>query len=292
MSTEDDIAVLVAARDDATLSWRPTTDLPQAALATVRRRQHRRTVVLATAAAVALAGAIAVPVAITRSGNSGSADRLLTGPWPSASAAIEPSVDFTVGYLPAGYRYFHTEHAPRSVATDATRSYALHGNPHNGVISIEVQFGLVSTLTQYRRYNGPLRDTTVAGHPAVIGWNTGHVGDGLRLLYLLVDSHTSIEVTERSAVGITPLPDPQLEQVAAAVTVTTSGPATSTITIPDVRGLSQQAAVDALTAAGAGVPTVENQHGTAVPRDHVISQSPTGGKHVPRGTSVTLKIAR
>lgn len=289
MSTEDDIAVLAAARDDTTLLWDPTRDLPGAALAGARRRQRRRAVLLVAAAAVALVSAVAVPVAVTHS-DRGSADRVVTGPSPSASAG-ERAVDFTVGYLPPGYGYFHTEHAPPSVATDATRSYALHGDPHNGVIWIEAQYGLVSTLAQYRRYNGPLRETTVGGHPALIGWNTGRVGDGLHLLYVLVDSHTSLDVSERPAIGGTPLSDSQLEQVAAAVTVTTSGPATSTITIPDVVGLSQQAAANALTAAGAGLSIVENQYGTTVPRDHVVSQSPAAGAQVPRGTSVTLKVA-
>lgn len=71
----------------------------------------------------------------------------------------------------------------------------------------------------------------------------------------------------------------------------TSGPATTTITIPNVLRLSQRAALDTLTAAGAGLPIVEDQYGTNVPRDHVVSPSPAAGAQVPRGTTVTLKIA-
>ena len=289
MSTEDDIALLVASREDPTLSWAPTADLPRAVLTAVRRRRHRRTALLVAAAAVAAAGVVTIPAVLTptRSGSSG--DRVGIAPPPSASNGAEPRVDFTVGYLPPGYGYFHTEHAPRSVAADATRSYALDGDPHNGVFWVEAQYGLVSTIAQYRGYNGPLRDTTVDGHPAVIGWNTGHVGEGLHLLYVLLDPHTSLEVSERP--GRSPLSDSELERVAAAVTVNASGPAVSTITIPDVLGLTQQAAVDALTAAGAGLPVVEDQYGTRVPRDHVISQSPAPGARVPRGTTVTLKTA-
>lgn len=75
------------------------------------------------------------------------------------------------------------------------------------------------------------------------------------------------------------------------MTVITSGPATTTITIPNVLRLSQRAALDTLTAAGAGLPIVEDQYGTNVPRDHVVSPSPAAGAQVPRGTTVTLKIA-
>lgn len=291
MSTEDDIGVLIAARDDETLCWQPTNDLPRAALAAEQRHRRRRTAWLAAASAVVVAGAVTVPVAIAHSGHGGASDRIVASPSPSPSSVIKRAADFTVGYLPPGYRYLHREDVPLSVAADATRSYALHGDPQKGVIWVEAQYGLVDTLAQYRRYVGPLRSATVAGHPAVIGWNTGNIGEGIHLLYVLLDAHTSLTVSERPAVGGAPLPDAQLEQIAAAVTVTTSGPANATIVIPDVRGLSQQAAVNALLGAGAGVPVVEDQYGTKVPRDHVVSQSPAPGTRVPQGSTVTLMVA-
>jgi hypothetical protein len=292
VNAQDDIAALVAARDDPTLSWQPSRDLARAAVAMVqRRRQHRRRTWLVAAAAVAVVGAIAVPAALNHSNSRPARDRLATAPPPVTSNSTDRAVDFSVGYLPTGYRYFNTEHAPASVAADITRRYALGGDPQRGVIFVEAQYGLVMPLADYRRYNGPLHNTTVNGHPALVGWNTGHVGQGLHLLYLLVDANTSVEVSERPAIGGTPLPDSQLAQVAAGVTVTTTGPATSTITIPNVVGLSQEAAGNALESAGAGVPVVEDQYGTTVPRNHVISQSPAAGTRAPRGSTVTLKIA-
>ena len=289
---DDEVAVLVGARDDLTLSWQPSKDLARAAVVTVqRRRRRRRRVWVVAAAAVAVVGAIALPAALSASSGRSGRDRVVTAPAPSGSNGNDRTVDFAVGYLPAGYRYFNTEHAPASVAADVTRRYALGGDPQRGVVFVEAQYGLVMPLADYRRFNGPLRETTINGHPALIGWNTGHVGQGLHLLYVLVDAHTSIDVSENPAIRGTPLSDAQLEQVAASVTVTTSGPATSTITIPNVVGLSQQAAANALEAAGAGVPVVEDQYGTTVPRDHVISQSPAAGTQAPLGSSVTLKVA-
>jgi hypothetical protein len=292
MNAPDDIAVLVAARDDPTLSWTPSIDLARAAVAKVqRRRQHRRRTWVAAAAAVAVGGAVAVLAALNHSDSRPARDRLGTAPAPVTPNSADRAVDFSVGYMPAGYRYFNTEHAPASVAADITRRYALDGDPQRGVILVEAQYGLVMSFADYRRYNGPLRDTRVNGHPALIGWNTGHVGQGLHLLYVRVDANTSLEVSENPAIRGTPLSDSELERVAAGVTVLSSGPATSTITIPDVVGLSQQAAADALEAAGTGVPVVEDQYGTTVPRDHVISQSPAAGTQAPQGATVTLKVA-
>lgn len=292
MTTHDDIAALVEARDDPTLSWQPSADLPRVAVAAARsRHRQRRTAWLLAAAAAAVGTAIAVPVALRQAHSDTARDRLATAPPPTAPNGSDRAVDFTVGYLPPGYRYFNTEHAPASAAADITRRYALGGDPQRGVIFVEAQYGLVMPLADYRHYNGPLRDTTVNGHPALIGWNTGHVGEGLQLLYLLVDANTSLEVSENPAISGTPLSDSELERVAAGVTVKTSGPATSTITVPNVVGLSQQAAANALEAAGAGVPVVEDQYGTTVPRDHVISQSPAAGTQAPQGATVTLKIA-
>ena len=79
----------------------------------------------------------------------------------------------------------------------------------------------------------------------------------------------------------------------AAVTINVStGPATpvaATVTVPDVVGLSKDAADDAIRAAGLEPSTAEVP--STQPRDTVVSQSPGGGTSARRGDGVLINVS-
>ncbi|HEY3140406.1 MAG TPA: Stk1 family PASTA domain-containing Ser/Thr kinase [Acidimicrobiales bacterium] len=76
------------------------------------------------------------------------------------------------------------------------------------------------------------------------------------------------------------------------ITITVSlGP--GEVPVPDVRGLSEQAAKAQLTSAGLAVGTITYQDtNDPTKRDQVISQVPSNGTSAPKGTAVSLVITR
>ncbi len=74
------------------------------------------------------------------------------------------------------------------------------------------------------------------------------------------------------------------------VSVTVSKGA-ETVTVPDVAGMTQDAATQALAAVGLQVG-VETQTSTTVPEGSVISQAPAAGQGVPKGSTVTITVAK
>lgn len=68
-----------------------------------------------------------------------------------------------------------------------------------------------------------------------------------------------------------------------------SGPRTRTI--PNVKGMTQQAATSALTSAGFKVSSVATENSATVEKDHVTRTDPASGTQQPQGTSVILYIS-
>ena len=62
-------------------------------------------------------------------------------------------------------------------------------------------------------------------------------------------------------------------------------------TIPNVKGMTQQAATSALTSAGFKVSSVATENSTTVEKDHVTRTDPASGTQQPQGTSVILYIS-
>ncbi len=66
---------------------------------------------------------------------------------------------------------------------------------------------------------------------------------------------------------------------------------TSTVSVPNVVGLTQAAATSAITGAGLVVGTITTQPSGSVPADHVISQLPLAGASVAAGSAVALIVS-
>lgn len=62
-------------------------------------------------------------------------------------------------------------------------------------------------------------------------------------------------------------------------------------TIPNVKGMTQQAATSALTSAGFKVSSVATENSATVEKDHVTRTDPASGTQQPQGTSVILYIS-
>lgn len=62
-------------------------------------------------------------------------------------------------------------------------------------------------------------------------------------------------------------------------------------TIPNVKGMTQQAATSALTSAGFKVSSVATENSATVEKDHVTRTDPASGTRQPQGTSVILYIS-
>ena len=103
----------------------------------------------------------------------------------------------------------------------------------------------------------------------------------------------SQEFTARAPKGVVISQSPTSgSQVAkdSDVSVTVSKGA-ETVTVPDVAGMTQDAATQALAAVGLQVG-VETQTSTTVPEGSVISQAPAAGQDVPKGSTVTITVAK
>jgi eukaryotic-like serine/threonine-protein kinase len=99
-----------------------------------------------------------------------------------------------------------------------------------------------------------------------------------------VQERFSKTVPKGLAIGTEPAAGTQLS-TAQAITLLISRGA-NTVTVPDVVGLDDQAALAALS--NAGLSGVEVQRDSTEPQGRVLSQSPTAGKRVGRGSQVTI----
>jgi serine/threonine-protein kinase len=62
--------------------------------------------------------------------------------------------------------------------------------------------------------------------------------------------------------------------------------------VPDVVGLTESEAIEALRAAGFQVGSIDRQYNSEVDADSVISQDPVAGQMVPTATAITLVVSR
>jgi beta-lactam-binding protein with PASTA domain/predicted Ser/Thr protein kinase len=99
-----------------------------------------------------------------------------------------------------------------------------------------------------------------------------------------VQQQFSKSVHKGLAIGTEPAVGTQLS-TATPVTLLISRGA-NTVLVPNVTGLDDQAALAALQ--NAGLSGVEVQRDSTEPQGKVLSQSPSAGKRVPRGTQVTI----
>jgi hypothetical protein len=293
MSIEEHLAHdLAAAREQANMSWDPTRDLAAAAAGRVRRRRRFLMITSGVATTFTIGGAIAFAVV---SSDGGTQDRVTLSPaktqTPASPAARQ--VDLQVGYLPPGFSYLHAQHGPTNVFVDLTRVYQRDAGAIPSTLLVTAQYGQVTSVSEYRKDNGPLRDTTVGGRPAVVGWNTGTPGQGLHLLYVVLSSSTAVEVIDQPGPSAQALADEQLVQVAQSVKLTTTGPPYTEVSVPDVVGDSQAAATDAIRAAGLAAGSAEYDYsGKAnVPPEHVMRQEPAAGSVVTSGSLVNFVLA-
>ena len=66
----------------------------------------------------------------------------------------------------------------------------------------------------------------------------------------------------------------------------------ATVSVPNVIGLTQAAASNAITAAGLTVGTITLQNSASVPAGNVISENPAAGSNVAAGSAVNLVVSR
>ncbi|MHC5100820.1 MAG: glycoside hydrolase family 3 N-terminal domain-containing protein [Planctomycetota bacterium] len=75
-------------------------------------------------------------------------------------------------------------------------------------------------------------------------------------------------------------------------TVVSLGPQTTTVTVPNVIGMTQAAAESAITGVGLVMGTVSQAYSETVPLGDTISQNPIGGASVSSGSSVDIVISQ
>ncbi|MHC5120303.1 MAG: glycoside hydrolase family 3 C-terminal domain-containing protein, partial [Planctomycetota bacterium] len=75
-------------------------------------------------------------------------------------------------------------------------------------------------------------------------------------------------------------------------TVVSLGPQTTTVTVPNVIGMTQAAAESAITGVGLVMGTVSQAYSETVPLGDTISQNPIGGTSVSSGSSVDIVISQ
>jgi serine/threonine-protein kinase len=94
----------------------------------------------------------------------------------------------------------------------------------------------------------------------------------------------SKSVPRGGVIGTSPPPGTQLSTAQAVSLLVSRG--ANTVTVPDVVGLDDQAALAALS--NAGLSGTEVQRDSTEPQGKVLSQSPAAGKQVGRGSQVTV----
>jgi serine/threonine-protein kinase len=106
-------------------------------------------------------------------------------------------------------------------------------------------------------------------------------------LKVTADQQASSSVKKGFAIGTSPEEGTEVDRGSRVRLFVSSGPAK--ITVPDVVGLSREAAESRLTREGLD-PDVETRQSDQ-PEDEVISQSPAAGSQLDRGARVTITIS-
>ncbi|NYI39987.1 Stk1 family PASTA domain-containing Ser/Thr kinase [Demequina lutea] len=180
--------------------------------------------------------------------------------------------------------------------------YLVEDDPRHRRLMIQIAIGaaavialiiLVVTLFSIanRNSNNAPPAPTLVTIPIVTNALQADAESRLTKLDLVVDVQQEASATV--AVGRVTRTDPASgQQVAAKSTVTmwvSTGP--DTVTIPDVKGLTQADAITALEAAGVKVSDVQTEHDPTIVKDRATRTDPASTQSVARDSSVTLYVS-
>jgi serine/threonine-protein kinase len=128
--------------------------------------------------------------------------------------------------------------------------------------------------------------------PNLLGMTQSEAEDTLDEAGLKSVTVTEAPVTDTSLIGKVTAQDPKAGTPVAENTRVSLeiGKESEFITVPNVVGLDQASAESALKNAGLEVK-VEQQESPAVPEGRVISQNPSAGTNVEKGTTVTIVVS-
>lgn len=96
-------------------------------------------------------------------------------------------------------------------------------------------------------------------------------------------------VAEGDVIGTTPSANAKVTKDTEIIMKVSKGAERKTV--PDIRGMSESAARDALSNAGLTVGTVTYDYNDSVEKGNVVSQSLNGGKKVSKGTTVDFAVS-
>ena len=130
---------------------------------------------------------------------------------------------------------------------------------------------------------GTVRVPTVRGLPQAVAIETLDKRD----LKATVDRRPSDTIEKGIAIRTVPAAGEEVERGERVQLFVSSGP--EQVDVPDVTGLSRDSAEDLLTKAGLEVAVEEQE--SEEPEDDVVSQNPSPGTEVDRGTTVTITIS-
>jgi serine/threonine-protein kinase len=166
-------------------------------------------------------------------------------------------------------------------SANAAQGTVVGESPHGGT-----QAGKGSTVV-LTVSNGPAKVAV----PNVVDESLATASNKLGVAGLSVGTVTdqpSATVPQGDVISTSPSAGTQVAPNSSVDMVVSSG---STATVPNVVGDSQQAATQAIDAAGLSVGTVTDQPSATVPQGDVISTSPSAGTQVTAGSSVNLVVS-
>ncbi len=102
----------------------------------------------------------------------------------------------------------------------------------------------------------------------------------------------SESISAGKVVRIDPPEGSEVTSDAAITIVISKGPAAVTVTVPDVKGMSESSARSAITDRKLVVGVVSEEYSTSVEKGRVIRQSPESGSSLSEGASVNIVISR
>ena len=177
--------------------------------------------------------------------------------------------------------------AAPTVGTDVTFTVTVGNNGPSNATAVSVTDALPSgyAFGSANASQGTFSNTTGA-------WSVGAVtsGDDATLTITATVLATGNYTNTASLLASTPS-DPNSANNSASVVVTPVPVVNPNVTVPDVTGQTQAAATTALTAADLAVGTVTQEASDSVAAGSVISQSPTAGVSVARGSVVDLVVS-
>ncbi|MFN8487878.1 MAG: FG-GAP-like repeat-containing protein [Caldilineaceae bacterium] len=148
-----------------------------------------------------------------------------------------------------------------------------------------------ATIAVLHNLNGA--STTVAA-PNVVGLTQSAAQQAITGAGLVVGTITQSydnSVPAGSVISQNPAAGAAVASGSAVNLVVSLGPVQTTVTVPNVVGLTQSAAQQAITGAGLTVGTITQSYNNSVPAGNVISQNPTAGALVAGNSAVNLVVS-